>query len=366
MDTASRLTGAVFQNQYIYSGYKKDNRFTNIVNRTETGWSPGTVYHIEMESTRMNAKLKQVFLPLLTAFIWGSAFVAQKGGAEVLGPLSFNWTRSLVAAFGLFLLTQALEKRRAVPRKSEAERKRDRALLMRGGLTVGTLLAAASTLQQYGVGMTTAGKAGFLTALYIVLVPVFGAFLGKRVRLLVWCGVAVAVAGLYFLSFAAGGELAFNRGDIFVLICAFVFSAHILSIDHYTQFVDGVRLSCAQFFFAGLELFAAALIFEGLPLRAILDCMPFILYTGVLSSGVGYTLQIIAQKDGDPAVVSLLLSLESLFAVLSGAVVLHERLTMREYIGCALMLCAVVLVQLPEKNTNKEKSGCELTGTHNL
>lgn len=304
----------------------------------------------------MNKKVKQVVLPLLAAFIWGSAFVAQKGGAEVLGALSFNWTRSLVAALGLLVLVKVLDKRSAAPEKSDAEKKKDKRELLRGGLAVGTILAVGSTLQQYGVGMTTAGKAGFLTALYIVLVPLFGLLFGKRVRALVWCGVGVAVAGLYFLSFAAGGAPVFNSGDLLVIACAFVFSSHILAIDHYTKTVDGVKLSCVQFFVAGIELLVPALIVDGLPVRAILDCLPFILYTGVLSSGVGYTLQILAQKDGDPTVVSLLLSLESLFAAVSGAIVLHERLSAREYLGCALMLCAVVLVQLPEKKKEPAKS----------
>lgn len=304
----------------------------------------------------MNRKTKQIVLPLLAAFIWGSAFVAQKGGAEVLGALSFNWTRSLVAALGLLVLVKVLDKRSAAPEKSDAEKKKDKRELLRGGLVVGTILAVGSTLQQYGVGMTTAGKAGFLTALYIVLVPLFGLLFGKRVRALVWCGVGVAVAGLYFLSFAAGGAPVFNSGDLLVIACAFVFSSHILAIDHYTKTIDGVKLSCVQFFVAGIELLVPALIVDGLPVRAILDCLPFILYTGVLSSGVGYTLQILAQKDGDPTVVSLLLSLESLFAAVSGAIVLHERLSAREYLGCALMLCAVVLVKLPEKKKEPAKS----------
>ena len=301
----------------------------------------------------MNAKTKQIVLPLLTALIWGSAFVAQKGGAEVLGALSFNWTRSLMAALGLLLLAKVMDSRRDAPERSAAEKKEERRALLRGGFAVGTLLAVASTLQQYGVGMTTAGKAGFLTALYIVLVPAAGLLFGNRVRPLVWCGVGIALAGLYFLSFAAGGAPVFNRGDIFVVACAFGFAAHILAIDHYTKTVDGVKLSCAQFFVTAAELFVAALFVDGLPVRSILACMPYILYAGVLSGGVGYTLQIIAQKDGDPAIVSLLLSLESLFAVLSGAVVLRERLTAREYLGCALMLCAVVIVQLPEKKKIK-------------
>ncbi len=302
----------------------------------------------------MNRKTKQIVLPLLTALIWGSAFVAQKGGAEVLDAFSFNWTRSLVAALGLLVLVRVLNRRSGTGEKTETERRADRRGLLRGGLVVGTLLALSSTLQQYGVGLTTAGKAGFLTALYIVLVPLAGLLFGKRVRLLVWCGVGVAVAGLYFLSFAADGAPVFNRGDVFVVLCAFGYTAHILSIDHYTKTIDGVTLSCVQFFVAAAELFVAALFLEGLPLAAIRECLPYILYAGVFSSGVGYTLQIIAQKDGDPTVVSLLLSLEAFFAVVSGALLLHERLTAREYLGCALMLCAVVLVQLPEKKSKAE------------
>ncbi len=305
----------------------------------------------------MNAKTKQIVLPLITAAIWGSAFVAQKGGAEMLGALTFNWTRSLLAALGLLVFVRARERRGGSegnePERSGEERARSRRELLRGSLAVGTLLALSSTLQQYGVGLTTAGKAGFLTALYIVLVPLGGFFLGKRVRLLVWCGVSVAVAGLYFLSFAAGGAPVFNQGDLAVVACAFGFAGHILAIDHYTKRVDAVKLSCAQFFVAAAELFVAALFADGLPLRAILECAPYILYAGLLSSGVGYTLQILAQKDGDPAIVSLLLSLESFFAVLSGALLLHERLTAREYLGCALLLSAVMLVQLPEKKRTK-------------
>lgn len=303
----------------------------------------------------MNPKTKQIVLPLLAAFIWGSAFVAQKGGSGLLGALSFNWTRSLIAALALFALVKAREKRDPAPERGEAEQKGDRRALLRGGLTLGTLLAIGLFLQQYGVGLTTAGKAGFLTALYIVLVPVLGVFLHKRVRPLVWCGVAVAVAGLYFLSFAAGGAPVFNRGDVYVMLCALAFSAHILAVDRFTKTVDPVKLSCVQFFVAAAESFVFALAFEGVPAGAIVRCAPYILYAGLLSSGVGYTLQIVAQKDGDPAVVSLLLSLESFFAVVSGAILLNERLSAREYLGCALMLCAVVLVQLPDKRLQDKK-----------
>ena len=292
----------------------------------------------------MNTKTRQIVLPLITAIIWGVAFVAQKSGAETLGPFTFSWTRYFLAALVLivFLLLRGR-------RSGRAPFSENRRVLLRGGLVMGTLLMVASNLQQYGVGMTSAGKAGFITALYIVLVPLFGLFLGKRVRLAVWCGVAVAVAGLYFLSFAAGGEVSFTPGDFFVFLSALVFTLHILAIDHYTKLADGVELACLQFAVAVVESLAFAAVFEGFPVPAILGSWLPILYAGAISGGVGYTLQVVAQKDGEPAVVSLLLSLESFFAVVSGALILGERLTPREYLGCALMLCAVVLVQLPEK-----------------
>lgn len=293
----------------------------------------------------MNKKTKQIVLPLITAFIWGCAFVAQKSGAEVIGAFTFTWTRYLLAGLAL-LAFLALRARRVGGTLREAF-----SGAWGGGLVMGTLLMVASNLQQYGMNFTTAGKAGFVTALYIVLVPLLGLFLRKRVRLVVWCGVAVAVAGLYFLSFAAGGAPTFNAGDLYVLGCALVFSLHILAVDHYTERLDGVVLACLQFFVAAGESLVLALAFEGFSAGAILDGALPILYAGLISGGIGYTLQIVAQKDGDPTVVSLLLSLESLFAAVSGAILLHERLSARECLGCVLMLLAVVLVQLPEKKT---------------
>ncbi len=291
----------------------------------------------------MNGRTKPIILPLITAAIWGTAFVAQKSGAGVVGAFTFTWTRYLLAGLALlaFLALRAKRGGRSL--------REDFAGALPAGLTLGTLLMLGSNLQQLGMNTTTAGKAGFITALYIVLVPLLGLLLGKRVRLLVWCGVAVALAGLYLLSFTAGGVSSFSAGDICVLGCALVFSLHILTVDRFIKRFDGTVLACLQFFIAAAESLVPALIFEGLPLQAITQAAVPILYAGVISGGVGYTLQIVAQKDGDPTVVSLLLSLEALFAVLGGALLLHERLTPREYLGCALMLCAVMLVQLPEK-----------------
>ena len=301
-----------------------------------------------------NPKVRQVVLPLITALIWGSAFVTQSLSAAHLGCFSFNALRSIPAVLVLLLLLAVM--RRIHPReKYSAVEKR---ALLRGGLVCGAFLALAINLQQFGMGTTSAGKAGFITALYIVLVPVFGAVLGKKAKKSIWLCVLIAVAGLYFLCFDGSSTLSFGGGDVYVFLSAFAFTAQILAVDDYVQRVDGIALSCAQF--AVVIVFSAvgALVFgEHTTLEAVKTCIPYLLYVGVVSSGVGYTLQIIAQKDGDPTVVSLLLSLESFFAVLCGAIVLHERMSPREYFGCALMLAAVLLSQLPEKSTKAVESG---------
>ena len=208
------------------------------------------------------------------------------------------------------------------------------------------------------MGTTSAGKAGFITALYIVLVPVFSTVLGKKAKKSIWFCVIAAVAGLYFLCFDGSSTLSFSSGDMYVFLSAFAFTAQILAVDYFVQQVDGIALSCAQFAVVIMLSAIGALAFgEHTTLEAVKTCIPYLLYVGVVSSGVGYTLQIIAQKDGDPTVVSLLLSLESFFAVVCGAIVLHERMSLREYFGCALMLAAVILSQLPEKSAKAVESG---------
>lgn len=192
-----------------------------------------------------------------------------------------------------------------------------------------------------------------------MLVPVFSIMLGKKAKKSTWIYVLFAVAGLYFLCFD-GGSVSFSSGDFYIFLCAFAFTAQILAVDHYVQRVDGIALSCAQFVVVIVLSAVGALVFgEHTTLAAVKTCLPFLLYVGVMSSGVGYTLQILAQKDGDPMVVSLILSLESFFAVVSGAIFLHERMSLREYFGCALMLTAVILSQLPEKSAKAVESGKE-------
>lgn len=293
----------------------------------------------------MNRKtLRANLLLLLTAMIWGSAFVAQRVGMDKVGPFTFNGIRSLMAALVLLPVIRVMDKTGAGHRpQSPAEKKR----LLLGGCLCGVCLCAGSTLQQFGLVYTTAGKAGFITALYVVLVPVVSLFLGRRASLTTWLGVALAAIGLYLLCMS--GSLRINLGDLLVMISAVCFCAHILTIDHFSPGLDGVRLSCLQFFVSGTIGCVCALLFEVIDPAALLECALPILYAGVLSGGVGYTLQIIAQKDTDPTVASMILCLESVFSVVFGALLLGERMAAHEIIGCALMFAAILLAQLPKR-----------------
>lgn len=280
----------------------------------------------------------------LTALIWGSAFVAQSVGMDYLGPFTFNSIRSLMGGIVLLPVIFIMKRQRRKSRQEETS-SGDRKTLIIGGICCGIALAAASSLQQIGIVYTSAGKAGFITALYILIVPIMGLFLGRRVGLKVWIGVALAVAGMYFLCITDGFSI--SKGDFLVFLCAIVFSVHILVIDHFAPKVDGVALSCIQFFVSGILCAVPMLVQEQPQMDAILAAWMPLAYAGVLSSGVAYTLQVIAQKNTDPTVASLLLSLESVFSVLTGWVILGERLSGRELFGCALVFAAVLLAQIP-------------------
>lgn len=280
----------------------------------------------------------------LTALIWGSAFVAQSVGMDYLGPFTFNSIRSLMGGIVLLPVIFIMKRQRRKSRQEETS-SGDRKTLIIGGICCGIALAAASSLQQIGIVYTSAGKAGFITALYILIVPIMGLFLGRRVGLKVWIGVALAVAGMYFLCITDGFSI--SKGDFLVFLCAIVFSVHILVIDHFAPKVDGVALSCIQFFVSGILCAVPMLVQEQPQMDEILAAWMPLAYAGVLSSGVAYTLQVIAQKNTDPTVASLLLSLESVFSVLTGWVILGEHLSGRELFGCALVFAAVLLAQIP-------------------
>lgn len=308
--------------------------------------------------------VRQNVLPVLAAFIWGTAFVAQSVGADYMGPFTFNAVRSAIAFVFLLGLCAVFRFRRkkdfAAQAKPRPNYRRD---LLLGGLCCGVALTLGSNLQQKGLETTTSGKAGFITALYIVIVPILGIFLKKKVGKTVWVSVALAVAGLYCLCIQQ--DFSISRGDFYICLCSLCFTAHILIIDHFTQKVDGVELSCAQFLAVTVFSSVGMLASESPSWEALRQCAWPLLYVGIFSSGVAYTLQIVAQRGSNPTVVSLLLSLESVFATLAGALLLGDRMSGREYFGCALMLAAVVLTQIPvgEKNAVPEaaEEECEKT-----
>ena len=289
-------------------------------------------------------RVRQNVLPVLAALIWGTAFVAQSVGADYVEPFTFNAARSAIAF--VFLLILCLVRRGMQKGIVESATKSWKDLAV-GGLCCGVALTVATNLQQKGLETTTSGKAGFITALYIVIVPIVGIFMKKKAPRTLLISVPLAVAGLYCLCITE--DFSVTEGDFYVFLCAICFSAHILVIDHFTQKVDGVELSCAQFLVVTVLSSVGMIVSESPSLEAVGMCIWPILYVGVFSSGVAYTLQILAQKDSNPTVVSLLLSLESVFATLAGAIILHDQMSGKEYLGCVLMLVAVVLAQLPER-----------------
>lgn len=291
-------------------------------------------------------QMRQVVFPILAAFIWGTAFVAQDLCADSIGAFAFNATRYFIAVLALLvviLISDKLKKNK--PTLTAQEKKAANKQLWLGGLCCGAALAIASNFQQAGlVAGTDAGKAGFITALYVVLVPVFGLFFKRKVSFPTWIAVVLSVVALYLLCIK--GDFSLAPGDLLVLVCAVCFAVHILVIDHFTAYCDGVKLSCLQFLFAGIISTICMFIFEDVDFAAILSCALPLLYVGIFSCGVGYTLQILAQKDSNPTVVTILLSLESVFAVIAGAIILKQQMTVREYIGCAIMFVAVILAQI--------------------
>ncbi len=287
----------------------------------------------------MRLPAKNAILLFLAALIWGTAFVAQSVGMDYVGPFTFNACRYVIGSAVLFPLI-LLGKRRTGGKLISRDD-------LRAGAACGFFLAVASNLQQAGIMTTDVGKAGFLTAMYIVIVPVLHFFLTRRSSLRLWISAAIAAAGLYFLSIS--GSWSLETGDILLILCAFMFSLHILCIDHFSGTSDGVTVSCLQFLTAAVLSWAGALLTETVLWDTIRQAGPAILYAGVFSCGVAYTLQIIGQKGADPGPASLILSLESVVSVAAGFLFLGQALTVRELLGCALMFLAIVLVQLPEK-----------------
>lgn len=301
----------------------------------------------------MNKKMQSNLLLLLTAVIWGSAFVAQKAGA-VLEPFTYNGLRMLIGGLVLIpviFLFKAINKNDMEDERSDEEKAAEKKTLLIGGISCGIVLCIASNLQQFGLYFDAdAGKAGFITSLYIVIVPVLGLFLKQKVKPIVWGCIALGAFGFYLLTMAGKGEgFSLHTGELFVLICAVAFSCHILVVDHFSPKCDGIKLSCIQFLTTGIISLILMAIFETPVLSDIIDCWLPILYCGIFSSGVAYTCQVLGQKHAEPSVASLIMSLESVFAVVFGVLLLGERMTLVEALGCIVIFIAVVIPQLPTK-----------------
>lgn len=306
-----------------------------------------------MTQTRKNSLVGSVLLAL-AAIIWGSSFVAQTTGAEHVGPFTFIAMRSFLGSVVLLPVIGIMDmaKKKAQPDVYKKMTKADYKYLLTGGGVCGVVLAAASCLQQLGIdGGTAPGMAAFITALYILLVPIFSVFLGKKIRPVIWAFVGVSILALYLLCVKEGGRV--QGSDLYVLACAFCYAIHILVIDKVSPKLDGVRLSALQFFVAGLIASVPMLLAEDVSFEALKAAAPSIAYSGIMSSGVAYTLQILGQQKTEPTLATMIMSLESVFGVLTAMVVLSQVPTVRETLGCVLMFAAIIVAQLPEKKVAK-------------
>ena len=302
-------------------------------------------------------KIRNTIFLFLTAMIWGAAFVAQSVSMDFIGPFTFICLRSIIG--GLFLIPVIMvldgirvknqKKSANNPQKLLEERQKlswKNKKLLESGIVCGIFLFLANCFQQTGIQYTTVGKAGFITTFYIIIVPIIGLFFKKYCGILTWIGVVIALVGLYFLCITE--KLTIQKGDALILCCSFLYAGQILAIDHYNPFVDGVKMSCIQFLTGGVLGAVFMFLFESPDMGMILKAAGPILYTGIMSTGVGYTLQIVGQKGLNPTIAALIMSLESVFSALSGYLFLHQILTTRELIGCVLMFIAIVLAQLPD------------------
>lgn len=303
-----------------------------------------------------NNNLKGSLILVTAALIWGLAFVVQRDVVDLIPTFTFNALRSAVGAAALYifwLFTERKKTKTFFPK--EKPLRKDYYL---GAIVCGICLAISVNFQQFGIaaypeGVASEARSGFITALYVILVPIFSLVLKKKVALPVWAGVVIAVVGVYLLCLS-GGVSGIYLGDLLVFLCAISFSLHIMSVDRFVSYTGGVKLSILQFSVVAVISFVLALVFEWdqIELSNILSATPQILYMGVMSSGVAYTLQIVGQKYAEPSVASISMSLESVFAALGGWVISGNALTSRELIGCTLVFIAIVVAQLPAKSVN--------------
>lgn len=299
------------------------------------------------QAENRQTSLRSSAMLTLTALIWGVAFVAQSEGMNYVGGFTFNACRFIVGGMVLipciFFLRRVNGDQWAKLDRTEQAKRRKTGII--GGICCGVFICLGSTFQQFGIAQTTVGKAGFITSLYIIIVPILGLFLRKKVGLNIWVSVGIAALGMYLLCITEG--FAISRGDFLVFLCAIGFSLHILVIDYFSPKADGVVISCVQFFTAGIISGVLMFLFERPTWDAVMAAWAPVLYAGVMSCGVGYTLQVVAQKDVEPTIASLIMSLESVFSLLAGWVLLGQKMSPKELSGCVLVFGAIVLAQVP-------------------
>ena len=297
---------------------------------------------------------KSNLLLILASIIWGCAFVAQNVEMNYIGPWTFSTIRFLIAGFSLLAIIPILDKKRTHVIRPKTKEEKMKLLL--GSVLCGLALSIGSIVQQIAMLTVPVAKAGFLTTLYVLFVPMITLLFGKKIPLKVWIGIAMALFGLYLLSMA--GNLAIGIGEILLILAAFLFAIHIIIIGYFSTRVDPVRLSCGQLLIGGFATVIPMIVIEKPTIGSILAAYIPLLYTGIFSSCVAYTLQIFAQKEANPTIAGMLLSLESVFAALAGYLILHQVLNTRELIGCVVIFIAIVIAQLPDRrdmvNVTKE------------
>ncbi|MBO4728170.1 MAG: DMT family transporter [Spirochaetaceae bacterium] len=301
-----------------------------------------------MESQNSKTQLKGVLILLLTSIIWGASFVSQSVGSASVEPFTFMAIRTLMGATFLvpFILIRDKIAEKKMTEQQISERKANDKKTVAYGAVIGVFLAIATNLQQYAFIYSTAGKIAFITAMYMFFVPIFGLFIKKRIPLITWLCIAMGFVGLFCLCFKGGENFAINRGDMLTLICALFFTCQILLIERFSPSCDGIKLSCAEFYTAGLISLVLMLIFDKPEWAGIKQAGFALLYSGIMSCGVAYTLQVVGQKYCEATIASLLMCMESVFAALSAAILIHERLAPREIMGCVIMFTAIIVSQL--------------------
>lgn len=307
------------------------------------------------QTQNTKTQLKGVLILLLTAIIWGSSFVSQSVGSESVSPFTFMAIRTLMGATVLvpFILIKDKISAKKMSEEEIIQRKKNNKKTIIYGAIIGVFLAAATNFQQFAFNYSTAGKIAFITAMYMFFVPIFGLFLKKRISLITWFCILLGFIGLYFLCFTGsdsfiGSGNKINKGDVLSLICAVFFTLQILLIERFSKECDGIKLSCAQFYTAGLISLVLMFIFEKPEISAIKQAAIPLLYSGIMSCGIAYTLQIVGQKYCEATIASLLMCMESVFAAISAAIIIHERLSGRELLGCIIMFTAIIISQLSD------------------